>query len=73
MPTKLNELIPIEDKIIGFLNENRELAYSSKEIAEGLDIAHSTARKHLNNLFKKGKLKRGKQRNYNKTFFYYVG
>jgi len=72
MPMTLSELTPIEDKILDFLSGNKVLAHSSKEIAGHLSIAHSTARKHLSNLFKRGKVKRGKQRNYNKTFFYYV-
>jgi len=70
---KVNELDPLQEKIMHIILYDGSLAYSSREIADRLLIAHSTARKHLKELFDEGKLKRGKQKNYNKTFFYYVG
>lgn len=73
MPMKVNELNPLQEKIMQILMKNTYLAYSSREIAEYLSIAHSTARKHLKELFDKRELQRGKQKDYNKTFFYYVG
>lgn len=72
MPIQTTELNPIEEKILTILKENIGYAYSSKEIAEDLDIAHSTARKHLLLLFNGREVKRGKQKDFNKTFFYYV-
>lgn len=72
MPIQTIELNPIEEKIFAILKDNIGYAYSSKEIAEDLDIAHSTARKHLLTLFNKREVKRGKQKDFNKTFFYYV-
>lgn len=73
MPIELNEIINIKDKITIFLEEYNGFAYSSKEIATNLNIAHSTARKHLKKLFDERIVKRGKQKDYNKTFFYYIG
>ncbi len=72
MPIQTTELNPIETKILSILKNDIGNAYSSKEIAKSLDIAHSTARKHLKSLFDKGEVKRGKQKDFNKTFFYYV-
>lgn len=72
MPIQTTELNPIEEKILAILKGNMGYAYSSKEIAEDLNIAHSTARKHLKTLFDEGVVKRGKQKDFNKTFFYYM-
>lgn len=72
MPIKVEELTPLQDRIVQFLSENIHLAYSSKEIAQHLNIAPSTARKHLKIIFKRGSVNRGKQKNYNRTFFYHM-
>lgn len=72
MPTKIDKLDTIENKIIKMLENNTGYAYSSREISKEIDIAHSTARKHLKRLYDDGIIKRGKQKNYNKTYFYYM-
>jgi len=72
MPIKVEELTPLQDRIMTLLSENSYMAFSSKEIATYLDIAHSTARKHLNQIFKRGLVNRGKQKDYNRTFFYHI-
>jgi len=72
MPIKVDELNPIEKRIMQVLRNGMGYAYSSKELAIDLDIAHSTARKHLKSLYDGKLVKRGKQKNFNRTFFYYV-
>lgn len=72
MPIQLSELNTIQGKIKALLKDKRGLAYSSKEIGEEINIAHSTARKHLKLLFDNSTIKRGKQKDFNKTFFYYM-
>jgi len=63
----------IEKDILDFLKLGEEgLAYSSKEIAEGIQSADSTARKYLSALYENGEIKRGKVRGRNKTFYYYM-
>ncbi len=71
MPVEVVEL-DIDGRILTLLVEANETAYSSKEVAREVGIAHSTARKHLKFLFDEGLINRGKQKNYNKTFFYYI-
>jgi len=72
MPVPLSELNEIQGRIKALLKNNRGLAYSSKEIGDEIKIAHSTARKHLKIMYDENIVKRGKQKDYNKTFFYYM-
>lgn len=68
----VNELHPLQEKILDILKGNIGYGFSSREISDLLIIAHSTARKYLKKLYDDGILKRGKQKDFNKTFFYYV-
>jgi len=72
MPIELDELDTIKNNIITILSEYSGMAYSSKEISGLLSIAHSTARKYLKILFDERVINRGKQKKYNKTYFYYI-
>jgi len=72
MPLKVDELNPIEKRILQILENGVGYAYSSRELAEDLEIAHSTARKHLKILYDRGVVRRGKKKEFNRTFFYYM-
>jgi len=73
MPIQIKTMTAIEQDILDFLAKGEEgLAYSSREIAEGVGSAESTARKYLSSLYNNGEVKRGKVRGRNKTFYYFV-
>jgi len=72
MPSKVEELISIPEAIQQFLSDNSGWGYSSKEMAETLNISHSAMRKHLKDLYDNNIIKRKKRPKFNKTFFYYL-
>jgi len=73
MPIAIALMSETEQDILTYLEKGEEgLAYSSKEIAEGIVCAHSTARKYLSAMYSNGLVRRGKIRGRNKTFYYFV-
>lgn len=73
MPIQKNEITDIERQILEFLNNADEnLGFSSKEIAEELNLSWSVIRKYLKQLYDDGEVKRGKVRGKNKTYYYYT-